>query len=57
MKLKTHYGFIGNMKKPYTIITWLASKSIAYLGDGEDSTAGFYFMKPWMDLILNLLII
>jgi hypothetical protein len=39
------YGFIGNMKKPYTIITWLASKSIAYLGDGEDSTAGFLFYE------------
>tara|TARA_B100001778_G_scaffold18260_1_gene13722 strand:+ start:4759 stop:6093 length:1335 start_codon:yes stop_codon:yes gene_type:complete len=39
------YGFIGNMKKPYTILTWLASKSIAYLGDGEDSTAGFLFYE------------
>ena len=39
------YGFIGNMKKPYTVITWLASKSIAYKGDGEDSTAGFLFYE------------
>jgi len=23
------YGFIGNMKKPFTIITWLASKSVS----------------------------
>ena len=35
------YGFIGNMKKPFTILTWLASKSIAYGGPKEDSSAGF----------------
>ena len=39
------YGFIGNMKKPYTIITWLASKSIASKGPGKDSTAGFLFYE------------
>tara|TARA_Y100000589_G_scaffold151213_1_gene144209 strand:- start:3851 stop:5188 length:1338 start_codon:yes stop_codon:yes gene_type:complete len=39
------YGFIGNMKKPYTIITWLASKAIAYKGPGKDSTAGFLFFE------------
>ena len=39
------YGFIGNLKKPYTVITWLASKSIAYKGDGKDSTAGFLFYE------------
>ena len=37
------YGFIGNMKKPFTIITWLASKSVGNVWVKEDSTAGFYF--------------
>ena len=39
------YGFIGNMKKPFTILTWLASKSVAYNGPGKDSTAGFLFFE------------
>ena len=39
------YGFIGNMKKPFTILTWLASKSIAYNGPKEDSSAGFVFFQ------------
>ena len=39
------YGFIGNMKKPYTVITWLASKAIASKGPNKDSTAGFLFYE------------
>ena len=30
-----NYGFIGNMKKPFQILTWLASKSIS--GESEES--------------------
>ena len=36
------YGFIGNLKKPFSIITWLASKSVAYNGPGKDSTCLLY---------------
>ena len=37
------YGFIGNMKKPFTLITWLASKSVPGKGASKDSSAGFLF--------------
>ena len=36
------YGFIGNMKKPFSIITWLASKSVSSKSK-KSSTAGFLF--------------
>ena len=39
------YGFIGNLKKPFSIITWLASKSVGYQGPGKDSSAGFLFFE------------
>ena len=41
------YGFIGNMKKPFTIITWLASKSVSGKSESnkEDSSAGFVFYE------------
>ena len=40
------YGFIGNMKKPFTIITWLASKSVSGSAKpGEDSSAGYVFFE------------
>ena len=41
------YGFIGNMKKPFTIITWLASKSVSGRSESnkEDSSAGFVFYE------------
>ena len=32
------YGFIGNMKKPFTLLTWLASKGVPE--SGGDGTAG-----------------
>ena len=37
------YGFIGNMRKPFTILTWLASKGVPEMsGDG---TAGYFFYQ------------
>jgi len=37
------YGFIGNMRKPFTILTWLASKGVPDVsGDG---TAGYFFYE------------
>ena len=39
------YGFIGNMKKPFTLITWLASKSVPGKGASKDSSAGFLFYE------------
>ena len=41
---QNQYGFIGNMKKPFTIITWLASKSVSKVGK-RDSSAGFLFFE------------
>lgn len=38
------YGFIGNMKKPFSVITWLASKSVPSSG-GKDALAGFVFYE------------
>ncbi len=40
------YGFIGNMKKPFTLLTWLASKSVSGKSKtGEDSSAGYVFYE------------
>jgi len=40
------YGFIGNLKKPFYTIMWLASKSVPYDGtDKLDSSAGFLFYE------------
>ena len=39
------YGFIGNMKKPFTILTWLASKSVPASASNQDSTAGYFFFE------------
>ena len=40
------YGFIGNLKKPFYTIMWLASKSVPYNGaDKLDSSAGFLFYE------------
>ena len=38
------YGFIGNMKKPFTILTWLASKSVPANVKGG-CTAGYFFFE------------
>ena len=34
------YGFIANLRKPFNIITWLASKSVS-----EDNNAGYFFYQ------------
>ena len=40
------YGFIGNMRKPFTLITWLASKAVPAEGGPDGSTtAGFLFFE------------
>ena len=41
---KNPYGFIGNLKKPFNIIRWLASKSVPKDGK-KSSTAGFLFYQ------------
>lgn len=38
-----HYGFIGNMRKPFTVLTWLASKGVP--STSKDGTAGFLFYQ------------
>lgn len=42
-KSKNKYGFIGNMKKPFTVLVWLASKAVPV--SSKDSTAGFLFYQ------------
>ena len=37
------YGFIGNNRKPFSVITWLASKSVPV--SSGDGTAGFLFYQ------------
>ena len=39
------YGFYGNMKKPFTILTWLASKSVPGNSSGQSSSAGYFFYE------------
>ena len=39
------YGFIGNMRKPFTVITWLAAKSVPGTAKGKDATAGYVFFQ------------
>ena len=38
------YGFIGNMRKPFTTLIWLASKSVPEKSE-KDSTAGYVFYE------------
>ena len=38
------YGFIGNMRKPFTILFWLASKSVP-VGSESGATAGYLFYE------------
>jgi len=42
-KTSNKYGFIGNMRKPFTVLTWLASKSVPNISG--DATAGFLFYQ------------
>ena len=41
------YGFIGNMRKPFTLLTWLAAKSVPGGKEtkGGDGTAGYCFYE------------
>jgi len=36
------YGFVGNMRKPFTILIWLASRAVSKI---QNSTAGFFFYQ------------
>ena len=42
-KSQNKYSFIGNSKKPFTILIWLASKAVPV--SSGDSTAGFVFYQ------------
>lgn len=37
---KNQYGFMGNMKKPYNILVWLASKAV-----DDNGEAGYFFYQ------------
>jgi len=43
-KAQNRYGFIGNLRKPFTVLVWLASKSVPELSS-KDATAGFVFYQ------------
>jgi hypothetical protein len=42
-KTSNKYGFIGNMKKPFTVLIWLASKGVPV--SSGNATAGFLFYQ------------
>ena len=39
------YGFIGNMRKPFTVLTWLASKGVPATTKKSSGTAGYFFYE------------
>ena len=43
-KTQNKYGFIGNLRKPFTVLVWLASKGVPAEISG-DATAGFLFYQ------------
>ena len=43
------YGFLGNMKKPFTILTWLASKSVPLGAEKSPGGTGGYFFYETKD--------
>ena len=43
-KTQNKYGFIGNLRKPFSVLVWLASKSVPDLSS-KDATAGFVFYQ------------
>ncbi len=43
-KTQNPYGFIGNLKKPFTILTWLSSKGVP-ASSGKDASAGYLFYQ------------
>lgn len=45
-KSKNPYSFIGNQRKPFTTLIWLASRSVPATASGnKDATAGFFFYQ------------
>ena len=50
-KTSNRYNFIGNMRKPFTVLTWLAAKSVPSSSEDKTSsvsgqgTAGFFFYQ------------
>lgn len=42
-KSSNKYGFIGNLRKPFTVLVWLASKAVPE--SSGDATAGFLFYQ------------
>ena len=42
-KTSNKYGFIGNLKKPFTILVWLASKAVPETS--KNATAGYLFYQ------------
>ena len=44
-KTQNPYGFLGNLRKPFTILTWLASKSVPGTSGKDDATAGYLFFQ------------
>jgi hypothetical protein len=42
-KTSNKYGFIGNMRKPFTVLIWLASKGVPI--SSGNATAGFLFYQ------------
>ena len=42
-KSSNKYGFIGNMRKPFSVLVWLASKAVPE--SSGDATAGFVFYQ------------
>jgi hypothetical protein len=43
-KTQNKYGFIGNLRKPFTVLVWLASKGVP-ASSKEDATAGYVFFQ------------
>lgn len=43
-KTQNKYGFIGNLRKPFTLLVWLASKGVPE-SSSADATAGFVFYQ------------
>ena len=43
-KTQNPYGFLGNLKKPFTILTWLSSKGVP-ASTGKNASAGYLFYQ------------
>jgi hypothetical protein len=43
-KTQNQYGFIGNLRKPFTVLVWLASKGVPE-SSTKDATAGYVFFQ------------